>query len=108
MILVGFAWNLCFAAGTVMLTISYRVRWRVNDFILFTVAGAGSLISGVMYADLGWTALILFVSALMILYYALFAVVWFFSVKTTGPHTVLSVTHNDPLDHQNLLSDQED
>ncbi len=25
----------------------------INDFILFTVAGAGSLISGVVYSDLG-------------------------------------------------------
>ncbi len=25
----------------------------INDFILFTVAGAGSLISGVIYADFG-------------------------------------------------------
>jgi hypothetical protein len=36
-----------------------------NDFIIFSVAGAGSLISGVIYAAYGWLALIYAVSGLV-------------------------------------------
>lgn len=31
----------------------------VNDVILFTVSGAGSMVSGYLYAELGWTMLLL-------------------------------------------------
>lgn len=37
----------------------------VNDFVLFTVAGAGSLLSGVIFAAYGWLALIYVVSVLV-------------------------------------------
>lgn len=37
----------------------------VNDFVLFTVAGAGSLVSGEIYSDFGWLVLIYLVSGLV-------------------------------------------
>jgi len=37
----------------------------INDFILFTVAGTGSLLSGVIFAELGWLMLIVIVSSLV-------------------------------------------
>lgn len=41
----------------------------INDFILFSIAGGGSLASGFIYAGLGWLALIYVVSALVRLYF---------------------------------------
>jgi hypothetical protein len=71
MSLLGIAWNLSFSAGTVMLTGSYKKSeaadvQAVNDFILFTVAGVGSLISGVVFSDTNWRVLIYTVSCMMI------------------------------------------
>lgn len=37
----------------------------MNDFVLFTVAGAGSLLSGAIYAAFGWLVLIYVVSILV-------------------------------------------
>lgn len=37
----------------------------VNDFVLFSVAGAGSLLSGAIYAAYGWLVLIYVVSVLV-------------------------------------------
>ncbi|KAJ1431642.1 major facilitator superfamily domain-containing protein [Ochromonadaceae sp. CCMP2298] len=81
MVLNGLGWNFCFSAGTVMLTSCYKPIeasevQAVNDFIIFTVAGAGSLISGVIYSTLGWRALIYIVSGLMGVYLMLFMVMW--------------------------------
>eukprot|EP01040_Poterioochromonas_malhamensis_P015709 gene15709-17636_t len=77
MSLVGIAWNFSFSAGTVMLTHCYKPKeatevQAVNDFILFTIAGAGSLISGVIYDEIGWNWLIYIVSILMVFYMLLF------------------------------------
>lgn len=36
-----------------------------NDFIIFSVAGGGSLISGVIYATYGWLFLIYLVSGMV-------------------------------------------
>jgi hypothetical protein len=89
MILLGVAWNLSFSAGTVMLTSCYAVSptplctippsslsflfqpheaadvQAINDFILFTVAGGGSLISGVIYSHFSWAILIYMSSVLV-------------------------------------------
>jgi|LauGreDrversion2_3_1035106.scaffolds.fasta_scaffold414579_1 hypothetical protein len=51
MILLGVGWNFSFSAGTIMLTGCYSKEeatdvQAVNDFILFSVAGCGSLASG--------------------------------------------------------------
>jgi MFS family permease len=71
MILLGFAWNLSFSAGTVMLTDCYRLSeapdiQAVNDLILFTVAGTGSIVSGVIYGEWGWSSLVYVVSTMMV------------------------------------------
>ena len=63
MCLLGLAWNFSFSAGTVMLTGSYKKTeapavQAVNDFFLFTVAGIGSLISGIIYNFWGWYVVI--------------------------------------------------
>jgi hypothetical protein len=80
MILLGIAWNLSFSAGTVMLTSCYAVSpspshlsqpheaadvQAINDFILFTVAGGGSLVSGVLYSQFSWAVLIYLSSVLV-------------------------------------------
>mgnify|MGYP003385697666 FL=1 len=71
MSLLGIAWNFSFSAGTVMLTGSYKKSeaadvQAVNDFILFTVAGVGSLLSGIVYSNYNWKVLIYVVSGMMI------------------------------------------
>jgi len=78
MALCGLAWNLCFSAGTVMLSSCYepedaaRVQ-GANDFVIFAVAGAGSFGSGYIYklagANVahGWHALVFVVVGLMAL-----------------------------------------
>jgi MFS family permease len=85
MILCGVGWNLSFSAGTVMLMGSYRPEEATdvqafNDFILFSIAGGGSLASGVVYADYGWKALIYLVVVVVVLNTLLFVVSW--KIKT--------------------------
>lgn len=58
MILVGIAWNFSFSAGTVMLTTCYKPReatevQAINDFVLFSISGAGSIASGFIYQGFG-------------------------------------------------------
>lgn len=70
MCLLGIAWNLSFSAGTVMLTSCYEPReatevQAVNDFVLFTIAGAGSLASGFIFSIFGWLVLI-YVASVMV------------------------------------------
>lgn len=81
MILCGVGWNFCFSAGTVMLMGSYRPEEATdvqafNDFILFSIAGGGSLVSGTVYADYGWKTLIYVVVGLVVLNTGLFVVSW--------------------------------
>jgi MFS family permease len=76
MILLGLAWNMSFSAGTVMLTDCYRASeapdvQAVNDLILFSVAGVGSIISGLIYSAYGWGALVFSVSGMMVVNLAL-------------------------------------
>ena len=70
MILLGVAWNFSFSAGTVMLTYTYSPMGApdvqaINDLILFSIASAGSLASGFIYAAYGWQTLIFCVSGMM-------------------------------------------
>lgn len=79
MVLLGLAWNLCFSAGTVMLTECYHPSeapdvQAVNDVILFTVAGLGSVVSGVIYSNFGWDTLVYSVSLMMVINLALLVV----------------------------------
>ena len=48
-------------------TLSIHLSSDVNDFILFTVAGIGSLISGVVYTHFSWGVLI-YCSAFLVSY----------------------------------------
>lgn len=70
MVLLGLAWNFSFSAATVMLTQSYLAVEAVdvqawNDFILFTIASAGSLASGYVFSYYGWYVLIYAASAMV-------------------------------------------
>lgn len=78
---LGVAWNFSFSAGTVMLTGSYRKSeatdvQAINDFILFTVAGVGSLLSGLIYSTWGWFVLVYAVSGMCVFNIVLFAMAW--------------------------------
>lgn len=84
MILCGVGWNFSFSAGTVMLMGSYQPQEATdvqafNDFILFSIAGGGSLVSGTVYSDYGWITLIYVVSCAVVLNILLF--VWSWRVK---------------------------
>jgi len=77
MILLGIAWNFAFSAGTVMLTTCYEPMeatevQAINDFVLFSIAGAGSLLSGVIFAEYGWLVEIYVASVLVSLLYRVF------------------------------------
>ena len=81
MILCGVGWNFSFSAGTVMLMGSYRPEEATdvqafNDFVLFSIAGGGSLASGIVFADYGWTSLIYVVAIVVVLNTGLFLVSW--------------------------------
>ena len=59
LIALGIGWNLMFVAGTTLLTRTYRPeeRFRVqafNDFIMFAVMAAASLLAGVLINTLDW------------------------------------------------------
>lgn len=78
MALLGIAWNFSFSSGTVMLTGSYRKSeatnvQAVNDFILFSVAGIGSLASGAIYSTEGWFVLIYVATCMMLFNFVLFS-----------------------------------
>jgi len=77
MMLLGIGWNFSFSAGTIMLTETYKPHeatqvQAVNDFILFSVAGGGSLLSGVVFSQYGWLTLVLVVAVMMGLNLVLF------------------------------------
>ena len=81
MILCGVGWNFCFSSGTVMLMGSYKPEEATdvqafNDFILFSIAAGGSLLSGWLFSSKGWIVLIYVVTGLVGLYMILFAVSW--------------------------------
>lgn len=91
MILLGVGWNLAFSSGTAMLTSCYSKDeatdvQAVNDFILFSVAGCGSLVSGAIYSSLGWFKLIYIISSLMFINLIFFVVAnhWKASKKTVA------------------------
>ncbi len=62
LIALGIGWNLMFVAGTTLLTRCYRPveRFRVqavNDFCIFGVMAAASLLAGVLINEAGWQSL---------------------------------------------------
>ncbi len=59
LIALGIGWNLMFVAGTTLLTRCYRPAERfrvqaVNDFCIFGVMAAASLLAGVLINEAGW------------------------------------------------------
>jgi MFS family permease len=62
LVIVGFAWNFMFVAGTVMLADSYSPSEKskvqgFNDFILYGFTAAASLTSGLAFNMVGWEML---------------------------------------------------
>jgi MFS family permease len=62
LVALGVGWNMLFVAGTTLLTRTYRPaeRYRVqsiNDFLMFGVMGAVSLLAGVLVNVIGWERL---------------------------------------------------
>jgi len=81
MILCGIGWNLSFSAGTVMLMGSYRPEEATyvqafNDFVLFSVAGGNSLVSGWIFSTYGWSVLVYTVSVIVVLNMGFFIFAW--------------------------------
>jgi MFS family permease len=81
MILCGVGWNFSFSAGTVMLMGSYRPDEATkvqafNDFVLFSIAGAGSLISGLIFALYGWHILCYAITGVVVLNMVFFLIAW--------------------------------
>jgi len=104
MILVGVAWNSPFSAGTLMLTHCNKPDEAnevkaVNDFILFSIAGAVRLASGYIYQVCGWLMLIYVCSGLMVAWFLLFTFIWFYAVPTTSADekSLLDVSVNGSL-----------
>ena len=65
MIALGVGWNLMFVASTTLLTRTYRPaeRFRVqafNDFFMFGVMAAASLLAGLLINSIGWEQMNLF------------------------------------------------
>jgi MFS family permease len=72
MITLGVGWNLLFVAGTTLLTRSYRPseRFRVqacNEFVMFGVMAAASLLAGVLINTVGWQIMNLLALAPLVL-----------------------------------------
>ena len=72
MIALGVGWNLLFVAGTTLLTRSYRPseRFRVqacNEFVMFGVMAAASLLAGVLINSVGWQVMNLLALAPLVL-----------------------------------------
>eukprot|EP01035_Chromulina_nebulosa_P020643 gene20643-26765_t len=107
MILLGVGWNFSFSAGTVMLTDCYepheatRVQ-AINDFILFSVAGAGSLASGIIFEVYGWFNMILVSSGLIVLNLILFIIAYFVRQSNKDRSPILDLSRGD---YENLLDE---
>jgi MFS family permease len=62
LVLLGAGWNLCFVAGTTLLTHTLRAGNRhrgeaINDFAVFGSQACGSLLAGAVVRQIGWTNL---------------------------------------------------
>lgn len=71
LVLVGIGWNFLFVGGTAMLVSSYRNAERfkaqaVNEFSVFGVSAAGSLLAGTLIHSWGWSAVLWSTAPLLI------------------------------------------
>jgi MFS family permease len=92
MILCGVGWNFSFSAGTVMLMGAYRPDEATkvqgfNDFVLFSIAGAGSLISGLIFALYGWHVLCYVITGVVVLNMVFFLIAWRIKKKLENQRT---------------------
>jgi MFS family permease len=60
--LLGLGWNFCYVGGSTLLSdcLSQRERSRIqsiNDFVLTTLAGTGSALSGVVFSSVGYAVM---------------------------------------------------
>ena len=60
--LLGLGWNFCYVGGSTLLSdcLSQGERARiqsVNDFVLTTLAGAGSALSGLVFSSVGYAVM---------------------------------------------------
>ena len=78
----------------------------VNDFILFSVAGAGSLMSGLVYTAYGWLAVIYMVSVMMFLNLIFFWVAHYLKNNSSPQEDDLKFSDVDILD--SLLNGNDD
>jgi MFS family permease len=63
LVLLGIGWNFLFVGGTALLVASYRPNERfkaqaVNEFSVFGVSAAASLLAGTLIHDWGWNAVL--------------------------------------------------
>ena len=64
LVLLGIGWNFLYVGGTTLLTYTYSMaeRYRaqaVNEFLVFGVSAAASLLAGTVMFYFGWTTLML-------------------------------------------------
>lgn len=94
LLLLGIGWNFLFVGGTSLLVRSYRPAERfsaqaANDFCVFSVAAAGSLLAGVVIHSVGWEGVLWSsVPALLVMCAAL---VWLALVQRTAEHGAKAV-----------------
>ena len=79
LVLLGLGWNFLFVGGTVLLTRSYRAEERfraqaLNDFVVFGTQAVAATAAGAALDRIGWTATNLAVAPLILLMFALTAV----------------------------------
>ena len=93
MVLSGLGWNFAYSAGTVMLTNCYKPAeaskvQAVNDFTIYSTAGIGSLLSGIIFVQYKWLVLIYAVTMLTLIYLSLFGVIWWYAAASAVTATV--------------------
>jgi MFS family permease len=64
LVLLGIGWNFLYVGGTTLLTYTYSMAERfraqaVNEFLVFGVSAAASLLAGTVMFYFGWTTLML-------------------------------------------------
>lgn len=88
LVLLGVGWNFLYIGGTTLLTRTYRTNERfksqaINDFSIFTMSATGSLMAGTVIHYLGWTTLLLLVTAPLFL--MLLALLWVRNQRVAVP-----------------------
>lgn len=89
MLLCGVGWNMCFSAASMLLSRSYfpsealRVQ-GINDFIIYSISGALSMLSGVIYDEKGWDWAVESSGAVLIIFLLAVAVIYFNDLEPQG------------------------